>query len=35
MMGIGMGKMLGFDFPANFNCPYISASIPSSGGVGT
>ena len=27
MMGIGMGKMLGFDFPANFNYPYISASI--------
>ena len=26
-MGIGMGKMLGFDFPANFNYPYISASI--------
>ena len=24
MMGIGMGKMLGFDFPANFNYPYIS-----------
>ena len=27
MMGIGMGKMLGFDFPTNFNYPYISASI--------
>ena len=27
MMGSGMGKMLGFDFPANFNYPYISASI--------
>jgi len=27
MMGIGMGKMLGFDFPANFNYPYISKSI--------
>ena len=27
MMGIGMGKLLGFDFPANFNYPYISASI--------
>lgn len=27
MMGIGMGKMLGFDFPANFNYPYISGSI--------
>ena len=26
-MGIGMGKMLGFDFPQNFNYPYISASI--------
>ena len=23
LMGIGMGKMLGFDFPANFNYPYI------------
>ena len=27
MMGIGMGKMLGFDFPQNFNYPYISRSI--------
>lgn len=27
LMGIGMGKMLGFDFPANFNYPYISGSI--------
>ena len=27
MMGIGMGKMLGFDFPDNFNLPYISKSI--------
>lgn len=27
MMGIGMGKMLGFDFPDNFNMPYISRSI--------
>ena len=27
MMGIGMGKMLGFDFPQNFNFPYISRSI--------
>lgn len=27
MMGIGMGKMLGFDFPQNFNMPYISRSI--------
>ena len=27
LMGIGMGKMLGFDFPQNFNYPYISASI--------
>ena len=27
MMSIGMGKMLGFDFPQNFNYPYISASI--------
>src|SRR5699024_10190020 len=23
LMGIGMGKMLGFDFPDNFNLPYI------------
>lgn len=27
MMAIGMGKMLGFDFPDNFNMPYISRSI--------
>lgn len=27
LMGIGMGKMLGFDFPQNFNLPYTSASI--------
>ena len=27
LMGIGMGKMLGFDFPQNFNYPYISRSI--------
>ncbi len=27
MMAIGMGKMLGFDFPQNFNYPYIAASI--------
>ncbi|MEG2769893.1 MAG: MBOAT family O-acyltransferase, partial [Oscillospiraceae bacterium] len=27
LMGIGMGKMLGFDFPQNFNLPYISRSI--------
>ena len=27
MMAIGMGKMLGFDFPQNFNFPYISRSI--------
>ncbi len=26
-MAIGMGKMLGFDFPENFNYPYISDSI--------
>ncbi len=26
-MAIGMGKMLGFDFPENFNYPYISRSI--------
>ena len=27
MMGIGLGKMLGFDFPDNFKHPYISGSI--------
>ncbi|MEG1783098.1 MAG: MBOAT family O-acyltransferase, partial [Oscillospiraceae bacterium] len=27
LMAIGLGKMLGFDFPANFNLPYISKSI--------
>ena len=27
MMGIGMGKMLGFDFPQNFNYPYIAKSV--------
>ena len=27
MMAIGMGKMLGFNFPDNFNMPYISRSI--------
>ncbi len=27
LMAIGMGKMLGFDFPQNFNYPYISRSI--------
>lgn len=26
-MAIGLGKMLGFDFPQNFNLPYISKSI--------
>lgn len=26
-MAIGLGKMLGFNFPANFNHPYISRSI--------
>ena len=26
-MAIGLGKMFGFDFPENFNYPYISASI--------
>ncbi len=26
-MAIGLGKMLGFDFPENFNYPYISKSI--------
>ncbi len=27
LMGIGMGRMLGFDFMQNFNLPYISRSI--------
>ena len=27
LMAIGLGKMLGFDFPDNFNHPYISKSI--------
>ncbi len=27
LMAIGLGKMLGFDFPANFDHPYISKSI--------
>ena len=27
LMAIGLGKMLGFDFPQNFNFPYISQSI--------
>ncbi len=27
LMAIGLGKMLGFDFPDNFNYPYISKSI--------
>lgn len=26
-MAIGLGKIMGFDFPENFNYPYISASI--------
>lgn len=26
-MAIGLGKMLGFDFPENFNYPYISSSV--------
>lgn len=26
-MAIGLGKMLGFDFPENFNYPYVSRSI--------
>ena len=26
-MAIGLGRMLGFDFPENFNYPYISASV--------
>ena len=35
MMGIGMGKMLGFDFPANFNYLISPHPSPSSGGAGT
>ncbi|RPF48675.1 alginate O-acetyltransferase complex protein AlgI [Hydrogenoanaerobacterium saccharovorans] len=27
LMAIGLGKMLGFDFPQNFNFPYISRSM--------
>ena len=27
LMAVGLGKMLGFDFPSNFNLPYISRSI--------
>ena len=27
LMAIGLGRMLGFDFPMNFNLPYISKSI--------
>ena len=27
LMAIGLGKLLGFDFPMNFNYPYISKSI--------
>lgn len=27
LMAIGLGKMLGFDFPQNFNFPYISRSV--------
>ena len=27
LMAIGLGKMLGFDIPANFNYPYISRSL--------
>lgn len=26
-MAVGMGKMLGFDFPQNFNYPYLSKSV--------
>ena len=26
-MAIGLGRMLGFDFPENFNYPYMAASI--------
>ena len=27
LMAIGLGKLLGFDFPQNFNLPYISKSV--------
>lgn len=27
LMAIGLGKMLGFKFPKNFDCPYLSCSI--------
>ena len=27
LMAIGLGKMLGFDFPQNFNLPYVSKSV--------
>ena len=27
LVGIGMGRMMGFDFPQKFNYPYISATI--------
>lgn len=27
LMAIGLGKMLGFQFPKNFDCPYLSSSM--------
>ena len=27
LMAIGLGKMMGFSFPANFDCPYLSSSM--------
>ena len=35
LMGIGMGKMLGFDFPQNLTTPISPRPSPSSGGAGT
>lgn len=33
-MAIGIGRMLGFTFPINFNQPYTATSITDSGGNG-
>ena len=35
MMGIGMGKMLGFDFPRTSTTPTSPPPSPNSGGAGT
>ena len=34
-MAIGLGRMLGFEFPPNFNYPLFPKASPSSGGAGT